>query len=74
MPIDPVFISVFCAVRKSGGYFPIRRTLKQYIPEEIFLNDDTLKELELAVPLPVELARKLRDKGMDIPFEIIWLA
>lgn len=40
-------------------------------PEEIFLNDDTLKELELAVPLPVELARKLRDKGMDIPFEII---
>ena len=34
-PIAPVFISVFCAIRKSGGYFPIRRTLGQYSHENL---------------------------------------
>ena len=40
-------------------------------PREIFCKVEELKALGLAVPFPTELAYRLREKGMDIPGEII---
>lgn len=40
-------------------------------PEEIFLRGDELKALNLDVPPAVDLAMRLRDKGFDIPENII---
>ena len=40
-------------------------------PREIFCKVEALKALGLAVPFPTELAYRLREKGMNIPREMI---
>lgn len=40
-------------------------------PEEIFKNADKLRELSLGVPPAVELAQKLRERGIDVPEDIL---
>ena len=40
-------------------------------PQEIFLRSDELKSLSLGVPPAVELAMKLRERGIDVPEGIL---
>ncbi|MBP3384866.1 MAG: energy-coupling factor transporter ATPase [Firmicutes bacterium] len=40
-------------------------------PEEVFSHADELREMNLDIPMPVELARRLRARGIDIPADII---
>ena len=40
-------------------------------PQEIFRQEDRLKELCLGVPASVELASKLRKSGVGIPEDIL---
>lgn len=40
-------------------------------PEEIFKNADKLRELSLGVPPAVELAQKLRERGIEVPEDIL---
>ena len=40
-------------------------------PREIFRRAEELKELSLGVPAPVELAMELRNRGMDLPQDIL---
>ena len=40
-------------------------------PEEVFSHADELREMNLDIPMPVELARRLRARGIDIPANII---
>lgn len=40
-------------------------------PEEVFAQEETLREASLDLPLAVELAQKLRKRGIKIPKEII---
>ncbi|MFW6237637.1 MAG: energy-coupling factor transporter ATPase, partial [Halanaerobiales bacterium] len=37
------------------------------VPSEIFSEAETLNKVNLDVPVAVELARELRNKGVDIP-------
>ena len=40
-------------------------------PDEIFLKTQQLKELSLGVPPAVDLAMKLRERGVDVPEGIL---
>ena len=40
-------------------------------PEEVFAQEETIREASLDLPLAVELAQKLRKRGIKIPKEII---
>ena len=40
-------------------------------PAEVFMRPDELKAMNLTVPMTVELAHRLRKRGIDIPKEII---
>ena len=40
-------------------------------PEEVFAHADELREMNLDIPMPVELARRLRARGIDVPANII---
>ena len=40
-------------------------------PAEVFMKPDELKAMNLTVPMTVELAHRLRKRGIDIPKEII---
>lgn len=40
-------------------------------PQEIFKHAEELESLNMELPLPVKLARKLRDRGIDIPYDIV---
>jgi len=40
-------------------------------PAEVFMRPDELKAMNLTVPMTVELAHRLRKRGIDIPEEII---
>jgi len=40
-------------------------------PEEIFSHADELRAMNLDIPMPVELARRLRARGIDVPANII---
>ncbi len=40
-------------------------------PAEVFMRHDELKAMNLTVPMTVELAHRLRKRGIDIPKEII---
>jgi len=43
----------------------------QGTPAEVFNETETLKELSLDVPMSVQLANELRQKGIDIPKEVV---
>ncbi|MGI6722304.1 MAG: energy-coupling factor transporter ATPase [Anaerovoracaceae bacterium] len=49
----------------NGGHVDMDGT-----PKEIFAHRERLKELSLDVPLPVELAWRLRKRGIDLPENI----
>jgi len=40
-------------------------------PRQVFARADEIRKLSLDVPLPVELAERLRDEGFEVPLEII---
>jgi len=40
-------------------------------PKQVFERVEEIRELSLDVPLPVELAERLRQEGFEVPFEII---
>lgn len=40
-------------------------------PAQVFSKEQTLREIGLDVPLPVEMARRLRKRGIDVPEDII---
>lgn len=40
-------------------------------PEEVFMHIDELRDINLDVPLAVELADRLRKRGIDVPADII---
>jgi energy-coupling factor transport system ATP-binding protein len=40
-------------------------------PEEVFAHSEELKEMNLDVPLAVELADRLRRRGVNVPADII---
>lgn len=40
-------------------------------PEEVFAQEETIREASLDLPLAVELAQRLRKRGIKIPKEII---
>ena len=40
-------------------------------PKQVFARADEIRKLSLDVPLPVELAERLRNEGFDVPPEII---
>lgn len=40
-------------------------------PHEIFEHSEKLRELSLGVPPAVELAEKLRERGIDVPYDIL---
>ncbi len=40
-------------------------------PAQVFSKEQTLREIGLDVPLPVEIARRLRKRGIDVPEDII---
>ncbi len=42
----------------------------QGTPEEVFENYEIIKKLSLDVPLAVNIARNLRNKGIDVPFVV----
>lgn len=39
-------------------------------PQEIFRRTDELRKLNMEVPITVQMAQKLREKGIEIPYEI----
>ncbi len=47
------------------------RILMDGTPEEIFAQEETLREVNLEVPMAVELAGKLRRRGVKIPQDVI---
>ncbi len=40
-------------------------------PKQVFARSEEIRELSLDLPLPVELAERLRKEGFDVPLEII---
>jgi len=40
-------------------------------PEEVFSQEEMLKRVNLDIPLAVEIATKLREKGIDVPKKIV---
>jgi len=40
-------------------------------PKQVFARSDEIRKLSLDVPLPVELAERLRKEGFEVPLEII---
>jgi energy-coupling factor transport system ATP-binding protein len=40
-------------------------------PGEVFTDEKTLRRIRLDVPLAVDMAHKLRERGIDVPHDII---